>query len=778
MNAYFNNHGEAFEGKPSHGFPTWLAGFLVLIGVFVNAPVVCADPPDCPELSCQTLPSDASLSAAGRWFVSTLGQVGATGQGTNGWADATRDLQAAIDAAHAHFNATQTVGEVWIAIGCYAPQPAPNSDDCAISLTSFVLRAGVHLIGGLDPCDPSRNEPDERLVIVSPPLRGTMGSGTVLLGTHNGMYFQHIMRAANAPATGQVIVPTNTRIDGVQFRNGQTMPFGSCLLRSPQAGAGLLLERGASPTIIRCTFGGLEAVAIPGSGPGGVPLYPADGRGGCLAALRSGDDAAGRLVIEQCSFFSTYSLLAGGAVFSEFGETIISRCDFTDASGGGFNVFTGSFGVESGQGVGGAIAVVPSTDESAVIEIRGCHFAKLGANLEGGAIYLDVRLSQAASVYVGVATFGEQVLRTMVQAARTAPHGSTITEPRWPKGGAISYYGNSASVFTMDRVEMSDVGSLLGGAAALQGGLVELRECVAACDYMDVPTCDEFNGNRMPLGGAVFSGVRPGEIGAAPTLLKITGSLLVGSRAYDGFGVYGNNATQCEIVNSTIRGSFRAPTLCELWAVDGPPSVVKLVDGSLTVANSIIWSTPPECPGGGAEPGQLACGEAAVGLGGGATGSVSHSVLATAWSGMGGENQFADPLFVGAGTSVWASQLSRCSPAIELGQNSEVPTWLQNDLAGGLRRVWRVDAGALEAQGREGEAAGGCPADLVDDVGQTPPDGFLTGSDFDTFVTYFFADDPRADIGNQATGGLPCDGAVTGVDFDLFVQLFFSGCGE
>ncbi len=54
-----------------------------------------------------------------------------------------------------------------------------------------------------------------------------------------------------------------------------------------------------------------------------------------------------------------------------------------------------------------------------------------------------------------------------------------------------------------------------------------------------------------------------------------------------------------------------------------------------------------------------------------------------------------------------------------------------------------------------------CPADF-------DGDGFVTGVDFDLFVTAFESGDTRSDFDH--------DGFITGVDFDLYVQAFEAGC--
>lgn len=61
------------------------------------------------------------------------------------------------------------------------------------------------------------------------------------------------------------------------------------------------------------------------------------------------------------------------------------------------------------------------------------------------------------------------------------------------------------------------------------------------------------------------------------------------------------------------------------------------------------------------------------------------------------------------------------------------------------------------------------------------PDGFLTGDDFDAFLTAFFDElrwDNNALIADLTDGaGIgPPDELLTGADFDRFIQLFFDGC--
>ncbi|MCW5764417.1 MAG: immunoglobulin domain-containing protein [Phycisphaeraceae bacterium] len=80
-----------------------------------------------------------------------------------------------------------------------------------------------------------------------------------------------------------------------------------------------------------------------------------------------------------------------------------------------------------------------------------------------------------------------------------------------------------------------------------------------------------------------------------------------------------------------------------------------------------------------------------------------------------------------------------------------------------------------------------CPADIVDGSSANPfvdpPDGVLTGADFDAFVQAFFQETRRpvdsgpyiADLCN-GTGVYGPDGFITGADFDFFIVRFFGGC--
>ncbi|MCA3003850.1 MAG: hypothetical protein IOD15_00640, partial [Phycisphaerales bacterium] len=68
-----------------------------------------------------------------------------------------------------------------------------------------------------------------------------------------------------------------------------------------------------------------------------------------------------------------------------------------------------------------------------------------------------------------------------------------------------------------------------------------------------------------------------------------------------------------------------------------------------------------------------------------------------------------------------------------------------------------------------------CPGDIVSVGGLPPPDGLITGDDFNAFINAFAAGDLLADV--VAVGGIPPgDGLLTGDDFIAFINSFAAGC--
>ena len=66
-------------------------------------------------------------------------------------------------------------------------------------------------------------------------------------------------------------------------------------------------------------------------------------------------------------------------------------------------------------------------------------------------------------------------------------------------------------------------------------------------------------------------------------------------------------------------------------------------------------------------------------------------------------------------------------------------------------------------------------ADIVSIGGSPPPDGLLTGDDFNAFIGAFAQNDLLADI--VSIGGTPPgDGLITGDDFNAFIAAFAAGC--
>ena len=69
------------------------------------------------------------------------------------------------------------------------------------------------------------------------------------------------------------------------------------------------------------------------------------------------------------------------------------------------------------------------------------------------------------------------------------------------------------------------------------------------------------------------------------------------------------------------------------------------------------------------------------------------------------------------------------------------------------------------------------PADVAGIGGTPQPDGFLTGDDFNAFISAFAAGDTTiADITGIGGPPNPRDGLITGDDFNLFIASFAAGC--
>lgn len=99
------------------------------------------------------------------------------------------------------------------------------------------------------------------------------------------------------------------------------------------------------------------------------------------------------------------------------------------------------------------------------------------------------------------------------------------------------------------------------------------------------------------------------------------------------------------------------------------------------------------------------------------------------------------------------------------------------------------DAGAITGGAASitliGEVLPPCLADIVT-AGEpgldSGPDGFITGDDFDAFVSAFFNGHVTpggvllADVATAGTGAHAPDGFLTGDDFDAFIAVFFEGC--
>lgn len=136
--------------------------------------------------------------------------------------------------------------------------------------------------------------------------------------------------------------------------------------------------------------------------------------------------------------------------------------------------------------------------------------------------------------------------------------------------------------------------------------------------------------------------------------------------------------------------------------------------------------------------------------------------------GLGGASSFAMGLNASGdavGTSGFHAVLYTGGQVVDLNSMvGAVPGWT-------LEKAWAIaDDGVIVGTGslhgfprafRLQPLAGYCPADF-------DHNGFVNGSDFDVFVTYFEAGDARADVN--------ADGFMNGTDFDDFVTAFEAGC--
>jgi hypothetical protein len=239
-----------------------------------------------------------------------------------------------------------------------------------------------------------------------------------------------------------------------------------------------------------------------------------------------------------------------------------------------------------------------------------------------------------------------------------------------------NYSDNSLLLFNhidngLNNTALLDGFTITAGSSNFRGG--------AAYHRGSSPTfvnCTFLRNYSASVGGAIYN-----EGGAAPRFINC---LFIGNGAVDAGGAIFNLNASPIITNCTFNNQLG--------------SVLHHQDNSnATVTNSILWGNSGQAVSSGPN--------------GGAT-NITYSIVQGGYSGTGNLN--ADPLFVNAAAG--DLRLQACSPAINAGSNTAVPSGITTDLAGNPRffNNGTVDMGAYEFQGSPTPIMAVCQSQTVE----------------------------------------------------------------
>jgi Secretion system C-terminal sorting domain len=309
--------------------------------------------------------------------------------GGDSWANATSDLQQAID------NACSTT-EIWVAAGTYKPirDAFGNSAISDNRYKTFCLKGGVRLYGGFVGTETSLSQRTPSVIAANPTILSgdfndndvTTGNGSTLNTTNNGENAYHVAVSAGTDAAslidGFIIKGSNANGGGNYVLNGQTLYSNSgggfyqvgCSVavsntvfqdNSAGFGAGLYCNA-ASPVVTNCIFDKNRVTSHGAAGlniSSAAPVYNncvfsngrADGVGGAFYNL-----LGAAATFKNCTFFGNYAIPSGGVIYNDGStSTITNGIIWGNVNSGNFGAFNGGTAtvtyssIEGGQsGVG------------------------------------------------------------------------------------------------------------------------------------------------------------------------------------------------------------------------------------------------------------------------------------------------------------------------------------------------------------------------------------------------------------------------------------------
>ncbi len=681
--------------------------------------------------------SDAPVIPA-RMYVTTTG----TGDGSS-WANATNDLQAAIDNC--------ATNEIWIAAGTYKPIASPTGCSFCSSPRdfAFLLKDGIKIYGGFAGTESSLSQRvpgNETILSGDIDNNNTLDNGNtnhVVIGaaardiTMDGITIMYCYASENS-----YIKIGTTRI----YRNAgaltisevNTASFNNIKFKENYSIYGGAVDTEYTDGHVefnKCTFsnnygyyGGAVYTYVSGYNYGYTSFDSCtfnDNRGNYGGTLYL-DYPYASDTISNCTFTDNYSNYGGAAIFlyaTGYDDPLhdavkILKCQFENNNAGyggaiyseypyGNDKISDCQFTQNKSRYGGAIYLYESGyNEDNYTSVLNCHF-DADSSGNGGAIYSEYSygndvIANCTFENTISASYGGAIY--LYESGYNGTNYTKITDCVFTgcesaAGGAIY----SAYAYGNDSILNSQ---FISNTASGHGGAVYLDESsYNGNNYSTLTNC-LFEGNTSSgYGGAVYSSGGNGNrilssifkeneavYGGGVSMFDETGiisnSLFSENKATNnqantgaGGAIYGGSAN-LQVSNSTFEGNIA--TLRPGGAITN--------ENSLTLKNCILWGNQQQGAG-TIQQQQVYNDGGIVNIGF----SIVQDTLPDGATND-GNNIYRDPLFSDAINGDYT--LALCSPAINAGTNPAVPSGITTDLNGNPRfyNSGTVDMGAYEFQ--------------------------------------------------------------------------------
>ncbi|MBS1780220.1 MAG: T9SS type A sorting domain-containing protein [Bacteroidetes bacterium] len=620
--------------------------------------------------------------------------VATSGSGLS-WASPFKTVGEALDVA----NNTNCNIQVWVKKGTYYPTGTGYANATSRDSSLRIIRNNVKLYGGFAGTETllSQRNYTTNVTILSGDI------GTANDSTDNSYHVMTIVGNTGSNIDSNTVVDGFTIYGGKAENTGTFTINGMAVYRGAGGGinvAGLGAGAASSPLLEHLTFNRNNAEwggGIYGQGHQGGVVSPvirncnftsnrANSQGGALNFYTENATGVASPVITSCTFTSNYAGANGGAghfngVSPAVCNPSITNCTFASNS----TDPTISGGIFGGALVYYGAASTP-TIKSCVFNNNRSSYG--GAIASAGPLQL---LTVDSSSFTGNSC-GASGGGIVFQSAAITITNSAFTANKANTGGGISALGGATYIvnncdFVNDSVTAYGAGMYNGTANTTTINNSRFLNNYGAV----VGAIDNPGGGITNITKTIFYGNKSGQIGGVMNNYNGTTNFIncvlannsTTTTANVGGGtVHIQGGTTVNFYNSTLYNNTSAST-----AVPNTNTFAQDASGNLNLYNTIVW------------------GNAAIQIAGGGTPNLVNSLVRGAT--VTAPNLAVDPKFFNTadpdGTdNVWGTAddglaLTKCSQAINAGNNANIPVGLTTDLTAATRiQQTTVDMGAYE----------------------------------------------------------------------------------